>query len=312
MEGEKKQLINNEVTEKTEEEVKDDSKEEKDNEAPVEEEVYDPDKSGAGPIKDRSCTDVICLGLLISFLVLWVMIAVWGVKHGDPSKLMFPTDSFGDICGQGRFENKPYLMFFDLTKCLSLTAIAGCPTPQVCVEKCPQDNYSPWLEAQVPVTGLADTILGDDVKNKMRPYCTADTSDEIFDKHSVSQLLDLNYCPPWWVQSSQVMGRCLPSITKPNTTTNNGTSDLVFSDSPTGEISLDTLVEAAKVISKSLGLRSLGDKIMADLATSWQYILCGMLMSMLICLLWIVSMRWTAGFLVWTSMLGRFDSFVMT
>ena len=86
---------------------------------------------------------------------------------------------------------------------------------------------------------------------------------------------------------------------------NNGT---VFSDSPTGEISIDTLMEAAEVISKSLGLRSLGDKIMADLATSWQYIVSGMFISMLVCLLWIVSMRWTAGFLVWTSMLGTSES----
>ena len=96
-----------------------------------EEEEYDPDKSGAGPIKDRSCTDVLCLGLLIAFLVVWVMIAAWGVAHGDPSKLMYPTDSYGNICGKGDFAEKPYLMFFDLTKCASLTAIAGCPTPQV-------------------------------------------------------------------------------------------------------------------------------------------------------------------------------------
>ena len=303
MEGEKRQLINNEVTDKPAEEKEEDTKEEENNEALEEE--YDPDKSGTGPIKDRSCTDVICLGLLIGFLVVWVMIAAWGVKHGDPSKLMFPTDSFGNICGRGKFESKQYLMFFDLTKCLSLAAIAGCPTPQVCVEECPQDNYSPWLEAQIPVTGIADDILGDDVKKKMRPFCTADTTDEIFNKHSANQLLDLNYCPPWWVQSKQIMGRCLPSLTKPNsTTTSNMNNGTVFSDSPTGEISIDTLMEAAEVISKSLGLRSLGDKIMADLATSWQYIVSGMFISMLVCLLWIVSMRWTAGFLVWTSMLG--------
>ena len=95
MEGEKRQLINNEVTDKPAEEKEEDTKEEENYEALEEE--YDPDKSGTGPIKDRSCTDVICLGLLIGFLVVWVMIAAWGVKHGDPSKLMFPTDSFGNI-----------------------------------------------------------------------------------------------------------------------------------------------------------------------------------------------------------------------
>ena len=56
-------------------EDEEEEKEEKD-----EEEEYDPDKNGSGPIKDRSCTDVICLGLLVGFIVLWIMIAVW-INH---------------------------------------------------------------------------------------------------------------------------------------------------------------------------------------------------------------------------------------
>ena len=71
-----------------------------------------------------------------------------------------------------------------------------------------KDNYSPWLESQIPVTGVAESLLGDDVKTKMRPYCTSDTTDDIFDRYSVGQLIDMNYCPPWWVQSAEVMGRC--------------------------------------------------------------------------------------------------------
>ena len=169
---------------------------------------------------------------------------------------------------------------------------------------CPEDNYSPWLEAQVPVTGLAEDLLGQEVKTKMSAFCTADTSEDILARYSVSQLIDMNYCPPWWVQSQEVLGRCLPSLTKPNATDSAANATTVFTDSPTGAVSLDTLEEAAGALSKALGLRGLGDKIMADLKTSWQFILSGMFLSMLICLLWILSMRWTAGFLVWTSMLG--------
>ena len=36
--------------------------------------------------QDRSCTDVLCLGLLLAFLAVWGLIAVWAVMHGDPSK----------------------------------------------------------------------------------------------------------------------------------------------------------------------------------------------------------------------------------
>ena len=185
------------------------------------EEEYDPDKSGAGPIKDRSCTDVLCLGLLIAFLVLWAFIAAWAFNYGDPSKLMYPTDSFGDVCGRGDFASKPYLLFFDLTKCISLSALTGCPTPQVCVAQCPGDNYSPWMESQagnvISTSETVSSLLDTDIKTRMRPFCTADTSEEVFSSLSVAQLLDRNYCPPWWVESQQVLGRCLPSLAKHNT-----------------------------------------------------------------------------------------------
>ena len=85
-------------------------------------------------------------------------------------------------------------------------------------------------------------------------------------------------------------------------------SETVFSDSPTGEISLDTLEEAVETLSKALGLRSVGDKILADLSASWEFILCGVILSMFICLLWIVMMRWTAGILIWTSMRLHLDN----
>ena len=85
---------------------------------------------------------------------------------------------------------------------------------KVCVASCPEDNYSPWLEAQVPVTGLAEDLLGQEVKTKMSAFCTADTSEDILARYSVSQLIDMNYCPPWWVQSQEVLGRCLPSLTR--------------------------------------------------------------------------------------------------
>ena len=125
MEGEKTQLIDKDdpedktetnYTEETVETATDD---------------FDPDKNGAGPIKDRSCTDILCLALLMSFVILWFMIACWGLQNGDPSKLMYPTNSFGEICGQGSQKDKPFLLFFDLTKCISLSALTGCPTPQV-------------------------------------------------------------------------------------------------------------------------------------------------------------------------------------
>ena len=42
------------------------------------------------------------------------------------------------------------------------------------------------------------------VKARMLPYCTADTTAEVAARLSVAQLLDRSYCPPWWVASQQV------------------------------------------------------------------------------------------------------------
>ena len=46
------------------------------------------------------------------------------------------------LCGQTKgVENAPYLLFFDLTRCISVVAtIAGCPTTQICVKSCPSEN----------------------------------------------------------------------------------------------------------------------------------------------------------------------------
>ena len=89
---------------------------------------------------------------------------------------------------------------------------------KVCVSECPADNYSPWLESQV------SSLLEGVVKEKMRPFCTSDTTEEIFSSLSVSQLLDRNYCPPWWVESQQVLGRCLPSLEHHNSSDNSNSS----------------------------------------------------------------------------------------
>ena len=39
-------------------------------------------------------------------------------------------------------------------------------------------------------------------------------------------------------------------------------------------------------------------QVVADLATSWRFLALGVLLSLLICLAWVWSMRWTAGCLV--------------
>nr|CAD7396533.1 unnamed protein product [Timema cristinae] len=111
---------------------------------------YDP--TFKGPLNKRSCTDVICLGLFLVFVGAWIFVgyyvgdcrcSVLGFTQGDPSRLLLPTDSQGRKCGLDTdVIDKPYLFFFDLTRCIrSNVVLNGCPTPQVCVKSCPEQNF---------------------------------------------------------------------------------------------------------------------------------------------------------------------------
>ena len=61
------------------------------------------DKDFRGPIHDRGCTDVLCLLLLLAFLVGWVVVGVCAFTWGNPLTLLYPSNSAGEICGQGEY-----------------------------------------------------------------------------------------------------------------------------------------------------------------------------------------------------------------
>jgi hypothetical protein len=46
---------------------------------------FDPNFSG--PVKQRSCTDVICLGIFLAFLGGWGFVAFFGITKGDINKV---------------------------------------------------------------------------------------------------------------------------------------------------------------------------------------------------------------------------------
>ena len=104
----------------------------------VEDEVLSPGKkhdlTKEGPIKNRGCTDIICLLLFLAFIGGWIAVGIYGFQNGNPTTLIYPSDSNGIICGRGdRVRDRPKLLFFDLSKCLkvSVNVALGCPTKQV-------------------------------------------------------------------------------------------------------------------------------------------------------------------------------------
>ncbi|CAG2241835.1 SLC44A2_4_5 [Mytilus edulis] len=139
---------------------------------------YDPNFKG--PIKNRSCTDI------ISF------------KYGDPKLLLYPVNSNNELCGYGKQIGKNYLFFFDLVSCGRMGVgvfVTGCPTPQICVTECPDSNF-----IYNPARGISQ------FESK---YCKAEF--EGTSKNS-REVINEDICSPYYFKSRPVINRCVPSF----------------------------------------------------------------------------------------------------
>uniref|UniRef100_A0A8C5CMK2 Choline transporter-like protein n=1 Tax=Gadus morhua TaxID=8049 RepID=A0A8C5CMK2_GADMO len=83
----------------------------------------------------RGCTDVLCCILFILFLFGYFAVGLLAWSQGDPRKVIYPTDSRGQFCGQAGtpMEKKPLLFYFNILKCASPLVLLElqCPTTQV-------------------------------------------------------------------------------------------------------------------------------------------------------------------------------------
>uniref|UniRef100_A0A4D5RA77 Choline transporter-like protein n=1 Tax=Scolopendra viridis TaxID=118503 RepID=A0A4D5RA77_SCOVI len=241
---------------------------------------YDPDFNG--PIRNRSCTDVICFAIFITFIILWIILSILAFRYGNPEMLAFPTDSEGNVCGEGQFKDKPYLYFFDLTKCARPDVVFGCPTPQVCVNKCPSKTV---------------VNINSDILDKTLEIANSTNPENIICRYHVDKkkkmkdLIEMEECAEIIFASDPLMGRCIPflqAIQQLNKTK---------ADEPL----VQNMTKGAEFIGKLSDLKNIGEKLFADFKLSWPVILIGLLIAMLVSLLWIIIMRWVAWIMVWLS-----------
>jgi len=52
-----------------------------------------------GPLKNRRCTDVLCLVLFLGYWLLYLIVTFAGMQNGSPAKLFRPRDFQGSYCG---------------------------------------------------------------------------------------------------------------------------------------------------------------------------------------------------------------------
>uniref|UniRef100_A0AAR5P590 Choline transporter-like protein n=1 Tax=Dendroctonus ponderosae TaxID=77166 RepID=A0AAR5P590_DENPD len=231
-----------------------------------------------GPLKNRSCTDVICLLIFIVFVVLWAVIGIWGFRNGDPNTLLVPKDSSGLRCGLDKeVKNYKYLFFFELTECLAAsTPFTGCSTKQVCVESCPNATF--YYETSS--------------KNlQALPYCNYKVRTTAYDE---------NECPKWFLPSTSFQKRCIPATTLFNETV---LSDIATAVNDTN-INSDNIITAISNLKLLSEAEQFASQVINDLVNSWQKILIGLAVALVICLIYIFMLRWIAGVMVWISIVG--------
>ncbi|CAG5121002.1 unnamed protein product [Candidula unifasciata] len=250
---------------------------------------FDPDFHGVH--KSRSCTDVICCIIFVVFLLGMIVCSIFGYARGNPVKLVYPTDSFGNLCGQGQFTDKKFLFFFDILKCAQTGAAVislGCPTPQVCVHSCPTDYWS-FVQTEVMENAARAQLTAE--RDKM--ICKYNVDPQSASK-SVYQYVKDEDCAAYYVKSTPVVNRCIPSIFLDITS---WSANIVYEYKGSNYTVTDA--RSRRFLALFYDVKEFVELVYKDILNVWWLILVGTVVAAGLCMLWLVLLRWVAGPVVW-------------
>ncbi|XP_018554173.1 choline transporter-like protein 2 isoform X2 [Lates calcarifer] len=246
---------------------------------------YDP--AFKGPIQNRSCTDIVCCILFIIAILGYIAVGILAWSQGDPRKVIYPTDSRGQFCGQAGtpLENKRLLFYFNIMKCASPMVLLEfqCPTTQMCVEKCPE-------KFMTLVKAYANKKDFDYYKN----FCEEGVTNTM----GVAQILALGLCPAMLTPSKPFTRRCFPALGLKGGMITVGNNSK-FDDGMGNMRDAKDLVDGVKNATVVIEARQVVMKIFEDYTQSWYWILLGLVIAMLTSLLFIILLRFLAGIMVW-------------
>ncbi|KAL4235876.1 hypothetical protein ACF0H5_004265 [Mactra antiquata] len=111
-----------------------------------------------GPLENRQCRDIIFLIIFLAFICGIGGVAYFGITQGNPYRLVYGVDSYGNVCNQDNEAipnvtlsgqnnaDKPNVFFFDPQYFTSLLPDNPLPsfteddTEIICIEKCPPEE----------------------------------------------------------------------------------------------------------------------------------------------------------------------------
>uniref|UniRef100_A0A665W0G9 Choline transporter-like protein n=1 Tax=Echeneis naucrates TaxID=173247 RepID=A0A665W0G9_ECHNA len=243
------------------------------------------DPNFKGPIHNRGCTDILCCILFIVALLGYFAVGIIAWSQGDPRKVIYPTDSRGEFCGQvgTPLEKKPLLFYFNILKCASPLVLLEfqCPTTQLCVEKCPDRHLT-----------LVKAKLG---SKEDREYYKQFCKDGV----DLASILRDGLCPAMLMPSKAFTRRCLPALG----TMKGGVvvvgNETMFDTGEGSNVNATDVLEASKKSNVVVEARQVAMRIFEDYTQSWHWILLGLVIAMVVSLIFIVLLRFLAGIMVW-------------
>ncbi|XP_075999055.1 choline transporter-like protein 2 isoform X4 [Genypterus blacodes] len=246
---------------------------------------YDP--TFKGPLHSRGCTDIICCIFFILAILAYLAVGILAWSQGDPRKVIYPTDSRGQFCGQAGTPQKdqPLLFYFNIMNCASPMVLLEfqCPTTQMCVEKCP-DKFMTLIKAYT--------------NNKDFDYYKKFCKEGVTSKMGVPEILKLGLCPAMLIPSKPFTRRCFPALGQKGGVITVGNNSH-FDDGIGNIRDAKDLVDGVKNATVVIEARQVVMKIFEDYTQSWYWILIGLVIAMLTSLLFIVLLRFLAGIMVW-------------
>ncbi|XP_068728860.1 choline transporter-like protein 4 [Montipora capricornis] len=243
------------------------------------------DPNFKGPIANRSCTDIPCCILFVAYIVGMIVVGIIAFKEGDPDRLLSPTDSNGNICGKGDKADKKFLLFFDISTCVTkggdlaqYVSTPSCPTPQVCVSGCP------W-ESELGFSRKANDMV-----------CKEGV--EVTENNKVD-LVRNGKCAPYYLASSAVLYRCIPTLVG-DLLTRNGT---ILKHRDGQNVTKGEVEGGISVVQFLLNAQNFGQSVFEDIQAVWYWLLIGMILTVVLAFIYIVITRWVTGLFVWLSIL---------
>ncbi|CAI7988530.1 Choline transporter-like protein 2 [Geodia barretti] len=236
---------------------------------------------------------------------------------GEPERLIYPTDSRGRLCGvHDAVRDKPFLLFFDIKQCATVVSVsellAGevdtdtiftCPTQQVCVAECPEENEFGVRNNPVCV----DEVDPDKYRN-VTDLNSGDSNPLVLD---LVQDIANERCAPYYLRSEAVARRCIPTFLDLRGIVNdtiNFEPDPALNDTDIREVitgaSIDSIVNGSFAQALLVEARQFLLEVYRDFTIVWPALLIGVGVTVAVSFLYILLMWLFAPVIVWVTIIA--------